>query len=127
MTYENRVCCFIDILGFKEHLEATVDQNGNDNEEKIKEISNVLSFSQKITENHGLSESRRITYFSDSIVISYKLDEPEQLFISLIDLLHLNLEMAYKGYLIRGGVTIGKLMHNEKVIFGPALNEAYRI
>lgn len=127
MNYEKRVCCFIDILGFKKHIEETVTESGEDSIEKIKSIKSILKLSKRITKDNGLSKSKVITYFSDSIVISYKYDEPGQLFYTLLDLLYVAFELANKGYLTRGGISIGKLLHTTKYIFGPALVEAYEI
>ncbi|WP_295201958.1 hypothetical protein [uncultured Chryseobacterium sp.] len=127
MNYQNRICCFIDILGFKTHLNETIDSHGNDVVEKINSINSILELSKSITSNHGISESRVVTYFSDSIVISYEFNEESQLFLSLLNLLYVSMELANKGYLTRGGVSIGKLIHNENVIFGPALVKAYNL
>ena len=127
MNYEKRICCFIDILGFKKHIDETITETGEDNIKNIKSIESVLKLSKKMTEDNGLAKSKIITYFSDSIVISYNYDEPGQLFYTLLDLLYVSFELANKGYLTRGGVSIGKLLHNSKYIFGPALVDAYEI
>lgn len=39
--------------------------------------------------------------------------------------MYVSFELANKGFLTRGGVSIGKLIHNSEYIFGPALVEAY--
>lgn len=127
MNYENRICCFIDILGFKKHLDQTVDENGEDNIQKIKSINSILEFAKTWTSDIGLSESKIVTYFSDSIVISYKYNEQSQLFYTLWNLLLVSMELANKGFLTRGGVAIGKLIHTNEVIFGPALVRAHKI
>lgn len=127
MNYENRICCFIDILGFKQHLKQTINENGEDNIVKIRSINSILEFIKEWTSDFGLSESKTVTYFSDSIVISYKYNEQSQLFITLRDLMLLNMELANKGYLTRGGVAIGRLIHTNEVVFGPALVEAHHI
>jgi len=127
MNYENRICCFIDILGFKQHLNQTINSLGEDNVEKIISIKSVLDFSKSLTSDIGISESKVVTYFSDSIVISYKYNEQSQLFSTLLNLLYVSMELANKGFLTRGGVAIGKLVHTDEVIFGPALVDAYNI
>ncbi len=127
MNYENRICCFIDILGFKQHLNQTINPFGEDNITKIKLIKSILDLSKNITSDKGISESKVVTYFSDSIVISYKYDEESQLFFTLLNLLYVSMELANKGFLTRGGVAIGKLIHINEVIFGPALVDAYNI
>lgn len=127
MNYQERICCFIDILGFKKHIDETINESGEDNLKKIESIKHILKLSKKITNNSGFSKSKVITYFSDSIVISYKYDEPSQLFYTILDLLYVSFELANKGYLTRGGVAVGKLLHTSKYIFGPALVEAYNL
>ncbi|REE07626.1 hypothetical protein DFQ09_1176 [Winogradskyella pacifica] len=127
MNYENRICCFIDILGFKQHLNQTINSAGEDNIEKIKSIQSILNLSKSITSDTGLSKSKIVTHFSDSIVISYKYDEESQLFSTLLNLLYVSMELANKGFLTRGGVAIGKLIHTDEVVFGPALVDAYNI
>lgn len=127
MNYQYRICCFIDILGFKEHLDATIDPNGNDVVEKINSIKSILDLSKDITNDNGHSKTRVVTYFSDSIVISYEYNEESQLFWNLLNLLHVSTELAINGFLTRGGVAIGKLIHNSEIIFGPALVKAYNI
>jgi hypothetical protein len=125
MNYEKRICCFIDILGFRQHIEETVDELGKDKIEKIEKIKYILDLSKKMTDDSGFSKSKIVTYFSDSIVISYDYTEPSQLYHTLIDLLYVSFELANQGYLARGGVTIGKLIHTNELIFGPAMVKAY--
>lgn len=125
MSYEKRICCFIDILGFRHHITETVANSGEDNNKKIESIKHILELAKKMTDDGGFSKSKIVTYFSDSIVISYDFKEPSQLYHTLIDLLYLSFELANQGYLVRGGVTIGKLIHTPEYIFGPAMVKAY--
>lgn len=125
MNYEKRICCFIDILGFRNHIEDTVKGSNEDNAEKIESIKNILDLSKRMTDDSGFSKSKVVTYFSDSIVISYNFSEKSQLYYTLMDLLYVSFELANKGYLVRGGVTIGKLIHTKELIFGPAMVSAY--
>ncbi|QTV06741.1 hypothetical protein [Faecalibacter bovis] len=121
MTYEKRLCCFIDILGFKAHI----DESKN-NDSKIDSIANILKLNREIVNEDGLI-SKKITHFSDSIVISYKYDETDNIFFFLEDLKFLSIELAAKGYLVRGGVTVDDLIHEDNMIFGPAMVEAYEL
>lgn len=127
MNYEKRICCFIDILGFRQHINETIEESGEDNIEKIESIKYILDLSKKMTDDSGFSKSKVVTYFSDSIVISYEYSEPSQLYHTLVDLLYLSFELANQGYLVRGGVTIGKLVHSQDFIFGPAMIRAYEL
>ncbi len=125
MNYERRIVCFIDILGFKNHIDETVNDMGNEDVvEKINSIITAINLSKKILYDDVI-KSKMVTQFSDSIVISFKIEEESGVFFSLLDLLHLSFELAFKGYLIRGGVVYGKLIHTEDFVFGPGLNAAY--
>jgi hypothetical protein len=125
--YEKRICCFIDILGFKEHINQTIDADGKCNEAKTESIKEILLLIQEFTKEQGIARSRQITYFSDSIVISYLYDEESELFLTLLNILHLSMEMVIKGFLIRGGISIGSLYHTKEMVFGPALVEAHTL
>lgn len=126
--YEYRICCFIDILGFKNHIDSTIGSHGKDVQDKILDIKDIINLSRKILkEPKSIEKSKIVTQFSDSIVISFKIQEESGVFYALIDLLHIALEFAHRGYLTRGGISDGKLVHTRKHVFGPALNEAYKL
>jgi hypothetical protein len=129
MEYENRVTIFIDVLGFKQILKATLNIDGTDNEKKINELESVLLLIREIMDldasEKPFSESMQITQFSDSIVISFKEDEEDEVFYTLANLQNLVINLVWRGIICRGGVSYGKLVHNEKMVFGPALVEAY--
>jgi hypothetical protein len=66
----------------------------------------------------------RVSTFSDNIVISAEATETTITSIlrgvAVIQLLALS-----GGHLVRGGVAVGELIHDDEVVFGPALNRAY--
>lgn len=126
MKYENRICCFIDILGFKEHIDSTLI-NGEDNVFKIFQIQKIISFIHEliIDLDNETSRSKMVTQFSDSVVISFKIEEKSEIISTLVTLLYVAFECANEGFFIRGGVSYGKLIHTTSMVFGPALNEAY--
>jgi len=126
--YEFRICCFIDILGFKNHIDCSIDSDGNDIPAKITDVEDIINIARKILqEPHSIVNTKKVTQFSDSIIVSFRIEEKSGVFYALIDLLHIALEFAYRGYLTRGGISVGKLVHTEKHVFGPALNEAYEL
>lgn len=126
--YQKRITAFVDILGFKTKVDDSlisktaahklhtalkrILQIKLDNED----LSSVLEM-----KSHGVE----ITTFSDSAVISYPADDIDELFFLLLDLVHLQLELASYDILLRGGVTIGDLYHDGSIVYGPAMNEAY--
>lgn len=127
MNYENRVICFIDILGFKDLVDATVDKNGSENSDKLKLLLRALNRIKQMVSSLDLdiTESKRITQFSDSIVISFQYKEESEVFMTLLSLQHLILDLVRDGILIRGGITSGKLIHTKDILVGPAMIEAY--
>lgn len=124
--YENRVCFFIDILAFKD----LVSGKGKKSVKMIKEI--IDYFEKYLDESKGeikIDDScRTITQFSDSIFISFCVKSPSELFSILSNILYLQMNLiATKNILIRGGCAYGKTFHDEKYLFGNAVNKAYEI
>jgi hypothetical protein len=128
MPYENRVVLFIDILGFRGIVDSTLDSDGNDIEARINElyeIFNAIRYFLDMDEENSDSETRRVTQFSDSIAISFLATERSEVFQTLYLVQLVVTELILKGVLCRGGVAYGKLIHDDRVLFGPALNTAY--
>ena len=136
MNYQNRVVIFIDILGFKELLTETTDKEGNDNEEGIlkltqayESIRDVWDLDKIETDSNILKKTskqdKQITFFSDCIVISFPAKEKSEIFYTLLEVKWVILRLISQGILCRGAISYGKLLHNDKFIFGPALVEAY--
>jgi hypothetical protein len=127
MNYENRVICFIDILGFSELVTSTVDKSGSEDPEKINHLLGALSrITQMVTRlDMDTARSKMITQFSDSIVLSFLFKEESEVFHTLLSLQHLLIDLASVGILLRGGITSGKLIHTKDIVFGPAMIYAY--
>jgi len=126
VRYENRIVAFIDILGFKRKIEDTIDKDGNDVEDQISSLSNVFDEIQhNWSDVNSEKDSKRITIFSDSIVVSVLDNEKSQVFWTLLEIKHLIMSLLYHGILVRGAVAHGKLIHEGNKVFGPALVEAY--
>jgi len=136
-TYEDRITVFIDILGFKDLLSETYNHKDNsDNPEGIKKLLNAYSSirdvwdldtkpSEKKLTKKIEKNSKVITTFSDTVVISFLVKERSEIFYTLLEIKWMIIRLIYKGILVRGAVSFGKLIHNETTLFGPALVEAY--
>ena len=146
IKYEKRLVAFIDILGFKE----IVKQSEKDIS-KIELIYSVLDYLKnwevsdkwdlrlvKIEEdtqkrgvqNFDIRKKSNITAFSDSIVVSVKVDDNinEMASTPIVNLAYIGAILLEKGILFRGGLTIGNLIHNENgTVFGQGLIDAYRL
>lgn len=146
--YENRICSFIDILGFSNLISKT---NNNDSLQlKIINCLDIISNSSKLLNDPNLSHvvrpvleknagrdipeiipeksslTLRSTSFSDCLVISSELSFKGWLnhTLTLILLTHNLLDL---GILIRGGTTVGDLYQKDNIVFGNAMIDAYKI
>lgn len=148
IKYEERIVAFIDILGFKQMV---IDSEKNGNEDQIKSINNALELFKDFkkstyklnelvnveedTQKKGIEKFRihdllEINYFSDSIIISVKIENERinEIFSTfIVYLASLGNFLMKNGILIRGGIDIGNLIHKKDTIFGSALIKAYNI
>ena len=128
--YQEHICAFIDLLGFKE----AVDNNKSG--EIVEILAILVDFRKMVTKEvqrkvEQISDNRQmvsilpaISIFSDNIVLSIpvSLDGIPNImrvlagYISKIAALALN-----KGFLIRGGIAKGMLYHKDGIVFGQAL------
>src|SRR5690606_10023546 len=130
----NRIVLFLDILGFKNIIDDTVNKE-NDVEEKIeflyKNLNDIRGFllerlkSKYTFYRPGRNYSIKVTQFSDSIIISFLNDNNETLSELIRTIQELIIRQINNKILCRGAISYGKLIHENKVIFGPALNDAY--
>jgi hypothetical protein len=135
MNYENRIVAFIDILGFRALLDETVAKDGTDDPKRIDDVIHAYTSIREIwdldkkSETHRLStySSKKVTIFSDSIVVSFIAEEPSEVFYTLLEIKWLIMRLLNHKILCRGAVALGKLIHSDEYIFGPALVEAYTL
>ena len=150
--YEQRCIAFIDILGFGTLVEKSIENNDlqkmiydvlyslhskNINEETYSRVNEEIIPSEEIANvraiaklfNQALKQAHPVlvTFFSDCLVLSANSDDvlSSQLILDLVAKLSLRLWQDHN-LLIRGGITIGELLHKENgPLFGPAMNRAY--
>lgn len=156
MNYEERLTCFIDLLGFKSAIEQSLKQDevreglynaihqlksenlldqvyGDipffllDRECTVKPSRDVIEGDLK--EQFLSSYPIVITQFSDSFVFSCPADNHAScsMLLKCVYLVHL-IYYCNLGMMVRGGISVGKLVHEEiGALFGPAMNEAYAL
>lgn len=120
INYENKFVFYLDILGFKEQIKASTNSA-----QQINDIYNALCFKdfhfafidKKPPKDWKTSE------FSDHIVVSFL--KADTLRISLIFEIIINL--IHHKMNSRGALTFGQIYHDDEIVFGPALVEAYEI
>lgn len=130
--YEDRIVAYIDVLGFKNQIKSTLSKDGKEVEEQTQliyeaynSIRDIWDLDSKKNFSNKIRQSKRITIFSDCIIVSVKSTEQSALFYMLLEIMWLTMRLINKGILCRGAVVHGKLYHTQKMIFGPALVEAY--
>jgi hypothetical protein len=139
---EEHLIIYIDLIGFSEatriwdesKMEALTNMLHN-----FAELSGEFSASKIPAEGggHQLHLRPEITTFSDHIVMSYPIkklkefEEDNSIGLTLILAQGLIGALASEalnlGFLIRGGVTIGNLYHQKRVVIGEAMTEAYEL
>ncbi len=126
--YEKRIVAFLDILGFSTMIEdSKVDTTLRARIKNAMEI--IYRVKEEYSNEKGYEQATgvRVTTFSDSIVISYPANKQDGLFLLLISIIHLQLELGALGIMIRGGIAVGDIYHDGRMVFGPAMNEAYKL
>lgn len=120
IRYQTRVTAFLDLLGFTEYVGRTRRRG-----DLVGELHRILTRLSELGQNDS-GWSRRTTSFSDSIVLSEQIQACNIWdFLALLGRLQrqmLALEMP-----ARGAVTVGRLYHEQGIVFGPALVQAYRL
>ena len=146
VKYEERIVAFIDILGFKEIIKQSEKDSS-----KVELIYSVLEFLKnwetsekwdlklveieedaqyKGVENFDIRGKTNSTAFSDSILVSVKVDNNvnEMTSTLIANLAYIGAVLLERGILIRGGLTIGNIFHNQKgTVFGQGLIEAFQL
>lgn len=124
-TYENRLILFIDFLGFSEMVERTVAQPAS--LDRIVKALRVLREIGAGQEDFQLFKTQQMTHFSDSVVVSFRVNEKSAVFWLLNEIALAVISLTGAGFLVRGAVTVGPLLHTPEVLIGPAMLEAYRL
>jgi hypothetical protein len=122
LNYERRIVAYFDVLGWRSEIE----QAAND-ARRIARIAMVPRiFSQGVSQIAAQANGAHLTSFSDNVIVSapYKADRLQS---SLESLATIQIRAAFAGFWLRGGITIGPLIHNEAFVFGPALNRAHEL
>lgn len=127
MQYEDRLVIYLDVLGFGNYISHT-EQSRLGVDSKINNIDRYLKMLNEFVRINELtvSATKKITCFSDLIVISISTREIEYFAHEIVDLLYLMYNSITYGFLLRGSIVYGKIIHTADRVFGPALVKAYR-
>jgi hypothetical protein len=123
--YSERYVAFIDILGFSHIVRESVNHPWQA-EQLVAILEGISGRATPLESDKLFGDDFRAQSFSDCIVLSERATN-----IGLEHLLfavsQLALDLLASGILTRGAIAKGRLHHTAKIVFGPALVEAYRI
>ena len=83
--YEKRIVAFVDILGF-----STMIEDSKADTPLRRKIKRAMEIIRRAADSEY--EDKKVSTFSDSAVISYRLQSRSSLFYLLIDVIHLQLD-----------------------------------
>ena len=138
IQFEERAVAFIDVLGFKDLVKKAA--NNSCELKKLQELFDLLSSAIPKLDN-DVHESvpkdliPKHIFISDSIILTAPLEHKATLHGSVYNGLEIVvmrcIQLTYRflelGYLLRGGIEIGQVWHDESNIIGPAYQEAYKL
>jgi len=126
--YEKRIVAFIDILGFKNHIDKSI--TNPEYSSHLLKVMNKISTIKTENDTGILSQQplgKEVSVFSDCVVISYPISFNGGIFHIILDLIHIQLELIFGKMVLRGGIAIGDLYHKDNIVFGPAMVKAYEL
>ena len=124
MTYEARYCAFVDILGF---TGLVADLNaGRLTVPEMRDLLKEVHHPDVDRIKPFADSDFRAQSISDAVCIS-TANNPDGLAHILHSLVALCFGLLKKGYFARGGLTKGRLYHDDEMVFGDALVHAHRL
>jgi len=119
-SHERRLVVFYDILGWRSEIEDA----GADPKRIGKLRRLILSHTRVL--RMPIKAVVNVSTFSDNIVISTPVAEGNiPYFLQSMAVMQLMTTSLH--FLLRGGISMGDIYHDEEVVFGPALNRAYEL
>jgi hypothetical protein len=118
-AYERRVVIFYDVLGWRSQIALAANDP-----ERIGDLRRLilqLVRTMRLRTNWNIS----VSTFSDNVVISQPICAETVTLIAHMAITQI--ASSIKGFLLRGGITIGEIVHDDEAVFGPGLNRAYEL
>ncbi|MGV8713062.1 MAG: hypothetical protein ACWA6R_10995, partial [Nitrosomonas sp.] len=115
--YEKRVVLYLDILGFRALM--------NERKEDVLLSALEIPVDLQVSYPFNGQTNMQISAFSDTVVVSEIVGDG----FGVVRLLNYSSYLWWKflvrGVLTRGGLAVGDLVHNKRILLGPAMIEAY--
>ena len=121
--YEPRVVAFIDILGFR-NLVSRLDSDDSLHTKLHSALSHIKKFGRLAGNENTAQKDLEASVFSDCIVISSEVGNHASVTWTCVGL---QAELLGLGILTRGGISIGKMVHKDDLLYGEGMIRAYDI
>jgi len=128
-VFETRAVAFLDILGFK-----VLTKEAETNRDRLSDLSELrtildshVKFDNKLLSSSVPNEMKpRYIFISDSIIMSVPLqhDIYDGLVVIVIKATQIANKLLEIGYLLRGGIAVGPVWHDNSNIFGTGYIDA---
>lgn len=124
--YEHRIVAFIDILGFANIIKNSV-KSQESLEKLVKALSYIHDYFNNIRAEYENPSILQLSQFSDSIVISVSMENSREMLSIFKHLKTIQIKLLYDDILLRGGIVKGELIHNDDLLLGPGMINAYNL
>ena len=118
-----RVIAFVDILGFSS-LVGAIESDDSLHAEVYRALNRIGYVRRGWQAASRTRNKLAVSVFSDSIAISGEINDAISVILTCG---WLQSDLLYLGILIRGGITIGPLVHDDEVVYGSGMVEAYNL
>ncbi len=118
-----RVVAFIDILGF-ESLVCDMAQDERLHQRLQYALQNIKRVKNSSLNENTAQRDLEVSVFSDCIAISAEHDNHHGVIWTAI---HLQSSLLVLGILTRGGISKGKLVHEDDMLYGEGIIKAYKL
>jgi len=143
--YKKSLVAFIDILGFKEMVNRSTDNHQDysllletlmrfhDLEKPEAWTTDLIEVEEdaqmKGLDGFPISKKTRCTSLSDSIVVSVEIENDlNEAFSTLVaNLSSIGAQLLKDGILIRGGIDLSEVYHDNGIVFGKGMINAYEL
>ncbi len=122
--YQDRIVAFIDILGFAGKIVKSKTDPSSLNR-LCEAVYSIQDYIREAQQDFDLPETSNVTQFSDSIVISLKMEDSYQMLAVFQLLKKIQVNLIRENILMRGGIVKGELIHTKELLLGPGLVNAY--
>jgi hypothetical protein len=134
INFDDRAVAFIDALGFKSLVNAAItDTKAHKKLERLEgQLSRLVTRFDKLVPKDIARLKPKYIHISDSIIISAPMQADgigyynglSVVVMRSIQIIH---HMLNEGYLLSGGIAVGKVWHEKANIIGPAYQDAFLV